>query len=205
MGHVRDQSLSPVDGHVLTDVTNDCDYDKEEFEREKLMWEAWREDQRLQLRWKLQRLQDRQKQLEVMRFPCFEDWHRNCQLAKATEGGLRCYTNDEDFHVGPLGGVRQQMLGREMKRTLEQAAGYVDEPPGQPCVQAICTCWREGISSRVTVMYMYHVFACIFLLLSLLWLQLSTRRFEDYRLPPSISNQVDPACKVIYPINADHL
>lgn len=64
-----------------------------------------------------------------MRFPCFEDWHRNCQLAKATEGGLRCYTNDEDFHVGPLGGVRQQMLGREMKRTLEQAAGYADEHP----------------------------------------------------------------------------
>jgi hypothetical protein len=110
-------------------VTNDCDYDKEEFERERLMWEAWRDDQMLQIRWAMRRLQDSQKKLGLKKFPCFEDWHRNCQLAKAAEGGLKYYTNDEDFDVGSLGGVRQQMLGREMKRTLEQVAGIADQHP----------------------------------------------------------------------------
>ena len=112
---------SPEPFHVSTDVTAD-DEEDEEYEREKLMWGTWREDQLIQLRHRIKKLEWEKLCLESRLFPNANDWFRNKRLATAVEtkeGGVPKYSNDQPFG-GPRLQLQNQMIGREIKRKFKE-------------------------------------------------------------------------------------
>ncbi|KAJ9128126.1 hypothetical protein QFC24_000418 [Naganishia onofrii] len=112
----KEDTLSPECQHVLTDVTMDEEIEMEDYEREKALFEMWRADGMIKIKYKMRILEARKLAYESKRFPTWQQWFRNNQLIAAAEGGLQKYTNTEAFSD-----VRNQLLARELKCSITES------------------------------------------------------------------------------------
>lgn len=123
----KNDTPSPDPHHVLTDVTWEEDMD-EDYEREKMLWEMWRKDKIVRVAHQIKRLVKKKEEFECLKYPEFEEWMRNGQLALAAEEGLKQYSNKNTF--GDLGQtLENQMIGREMKRSIDEVASAGSNHP----------------------------------------------------------------------------
>jgi hypothetical protein len=95
-----------------------------EYDREKIWWQAWKEDGLARLRAKYKVL-DREKTIwDCQHFPDWDQWYRNRQLVEAANRGQRYYSNEAHFRD-----VRSQKLGRQFMGIVEQTEATAKSHP----------------------------------------------------------------------------
>ncbi|KAJ9098841.1 hypothetical protein QFC20_005895 [Naganishia adeliensis] len=105
------------DYHVLTDVTWDDEDDLEtEYNREKIWWDAWKQDGLAQIAARMKVLQKEKTHWECRHFPDFDQWYRNRQLVEAANKGQQTYSNQEPFRF-----VDAQLIGKQLISSVSAA------------------------------------------------------------------------------------
>lgn len=125
---------TPETYHVRTDEPYESDEESLEYERESTLFEMWKKDQLVQLKHEIKALETKKRCLECRQFPDMDDWLRNKQFIVAAEKGRMKYSNDDFTRTE----MANQMLARELKRTLEAAHGTAGEHPVHKMLRMDC-------------------------------------------------------------------
>lgn len=116
---------TPDTYHVPTDEPYESDEEFLEYERESVLFEMWKKDQLVQVKHEMKALERKKARLEYRQFPDMDDWLRNKQFIAAAEKGREKYSNEAFTRTE----MANQILAREMKRTLKDANGSAEEHP----------------------------------------------------------------------------
>ncbi|KAJ9097566.1 hypothetical protein QFC20_006141 [Naganishia adeliensis] len=105
------------DYHVLTDVTWDDEDDLEtEYDREKIWWDAWKQDGLAQVAARMKVLHKEKTHWGCSHFPDFDQWYRNRQLVEAANKGQQTYSDQEPFRF-----VDAQRIGKQLISSVSAA------------------------------------------------------------------------------------